>query len=77
MSVYKVVELVGPSTKSWEDAALKVVETAEKSIDDMRIVEVVKQDIVVAKGRTIFRVRVNVSFKYLSEADSDIDWSVS
>jgi hypothetical protein len=77
MSVYKVVELVGTSTKSWEDAALKVVETAEKSIDDMRIVEVVKQDIVVAKGRTIFRVRVNVSFKYLSEADSDIDWSVS
>lgn len=77
MSVYKVVELVGTSAKSWEDAALKVVETAEKSIDDLRIVEVVKQDIVVAKGRTIFRVRVNVSFKYLSEADSDIDWSVS
>lgn len=77
MSVYKVVELVGTSIKSWEDAALKVVETAGKSLDDLRIVEIIKQDLVVAKGRTIFRVRVHVSFKYLSEADSDIEWSVS
>lgn len=78
MSVYKFVELVGTSHKSWEDAAMKVVETAEKSLQELRIAEVVKQDLVIGEGRKIFRVRLNVSFKYLGEGeDQEIEWKIS
>ncbi len=69
MSVYKFVELIGTSPKSWEDAALNVVEKAGQVLDELRIAEVVKQDLVVAKGTTIFRVRLHVSFKYLRDPD--------
>ncbi len=64
MSVYRFVELVGTSPNSWEEAARNVVAEAARSLEEMRIAEVVKQDLVVAKGKTIFRVRVNLSFKY-------------
>jgi hypothetical protein len=67
MSVYKFVELVGTSPTSWEDAARSVVAEAGRSLDELRIAEVVKQDLVVAKGKTTFRVRVNLSFKVLRE----------
>ena len=67
MSVYRFVELVGTSPNSWEEAARNVVAEAARSLEEMRIAEVVKQDLVVAKGKTIFRVRVNLSFKYLRE----------
>ena len=67
MSVYKFVELVGTSPTSWEDAARSVVAEAARSLGEMRIAEVVKQDLVVAKGKTTFRVRVNLSFKVLRE----------
>lgn len=78
MSVYKFVELVGTSPKSWEDAAQNVVATAGKSLDELRIAEVVKQDLVVTKGTTIFRIRLNVSFKYLREDDeATVGWGVS
>jgi flavin-binding protein dodecin len=78
MSVYKFVELVGTSQKSWEDAALKVVSTAEKSLEKLRIAEVIKQDLMIGEGRTIFRVRLKVSFKYLGGTDdADIEWGVS
>jgi hypothetical protein len=71
MSVYKFVELVGTSPNSWEEAARNVVEEAARSLGELRIAEVVKQDLVVAKGKTTFRVRVNLSFKYLRE-DEDV-----
>jgi len=64
-SVYKVIELVGTSEKSWEDAAKQVVETASKSLKDLRVVEVVKQDMKIEEGRIVaYRTRVHVSFKF-------------
>ncbi len=69
MSVYKVIEIVGTSPKSWEDAAKAALSTASKSLDDLRIGEVVKQDVTVEKGKiTAYRVRLNISFKYKEEA---------
>jgi flavin-binding protein dodecin len=67
MSVYKFLELVGTSPKSWEDAARNVLAEAGRSLEELRVAEVVKQDLVVAKGKTTFRVRLNLSFKYLRE----------
>jgi dodecin len=65
MSVYVVNEIVGTSDKSWEDAAKKAIETAAKSVKDLRIGEVVKQDVTVEKGKVLnYRVRLNISFKY-------------
>jgi len=64
-SVYKVVELVGTSTKSWEDAAASAVETAAKSLRDLRIAEVVELDMQIEDGKVhAYRVKVKVSFKY-------------
>ena len=64
-SVYKIIELVGTSTKSWEDATKTAIETAGKSLEDLRVAEVVKQDVTVENGKvTTFRVRLNLSFKY-------------
>ncbi|BDD88947.1 dodecin family protein [Desulfofustis limnaeus] len=64
-SVYKVIELVGTSTKSWEDAAKSAVETAAKSLKDLRIAEVVEMDMQVDKDKVVsFRTRIKVSFKY-------------
>jgi flavin-binding protein dodecin len=64
-SVYKFVEIVGTSATSWEDAAKVAVETAAKTLDDMRIAEVVKKDVTIENGKmTGFRVRLTVSFKY-------------
>jgi flavin-binding protein dodecin len=68
MSVYKIIEIIGTSPKSWEDAAKTAVETAAKSLEDLRIAEVVKMDVTVEDGKvTSYRVRLNVSFKYKSE----------
>jgi dodecin len=78
MSVYKFVELVGTSPKSWEDAAMNVVAEAEHSLEQLRIAEVVKQDLVVAKGQVIFRIRLNVSFKYIREMEEAVvPWAIS
>jgi flavin-binding protein dodecin len=64
-SVYVVNEIVGTSSKSWEDAAKTAIETAAKSVEDIRIGEVVKQDLTVENGKvTSYRIRLNVSFKY-------------
>ena len=63
--VYKIVEVVGVSTVSWEDAAKRAVETAAKSLRDLRIAEVTKMDVKVEDGKmTAFRTRVALSFKY-------------
>ncbi len=67
-SVYKIIEIVGTSPKSWEEAAKNAVETAAKTLEDLRVAEVVKQDVVVEKGKvTAYRVRLTISFKYHGE----------
>jgi flavin-binding protein dodecin len=64
-SVYKVIELVGTSEKSWEDAAKNAVETAGKHLKNLRIAEINKLDMTVENGKiTSFRARVGLSFKY-------------
>ena len=64
-SVYKIIEIVGTSTKSWEDAAKAALETAAKSLDDIRVAEVVKQDVTVENGKvSSYRIRLNISFKF-------------
>ena len=64
-SVYKIVELVGTSTKSWEDAARKAVETAAGTLRDLRVAEVIRTDMTVENGKVqAYRARVLVSFKY-------------
>jgi dodecin len=67
-SVYKVIELVGTSTDSWEAAAKAAVERAARSLRDLRIAEVVEQDLVIEKGKVEgYRTRLKVSFKYEDE----------
>jgi dodecin len=64
-SVYKVVEIVGTSTHSWEDAAKNAVETAGGKLRDLRIAEVAKMDLTVKDGKVLtYRTRVLLSFKY-------------
>jgi flavin-binding protein dodecin len=64
-SIYKVVQLVGTSTVSWEDAAKKVVDTASQSLRDLRIAEITQLDLKVEDGKVVaYRARVNLSFKY-------------
>ncbi|MEX3943233.1 dodecin family protein [Paraburkholderia sp. BR10937] len=64
-SVYKVTEIIGTSTTSWEEAAKNAVETAAASLRDLRIAEVCKLDIKIENGRVVeYRTRVSVSFKY-------------
>ena len=64
-SVYKVIELVGTSTKSWNEAAKAAVERAAETLRDLRIAEVIAQDVVITDGKVeAYRVKVKVSFKY-------------
>jgi len=63
-SVYKVIEIIGTSEKSWEDAGRVAVETASKSVRDLRVAEVKEMDMKLEEGRLYFRVKLNVSFKY-------------
>ncbi len=64
-SVYKVIELVGTSSESWERAATVAIERASESLRDLRIAEVVEQDIQIAGGKVeAFRVKMKLSFKY-------------
>ena len=66
-SVYRVTEVVGTSSKSWEAAARTAVETAGKTLRDLRVAEVTRQDVTIENGRvTNFRVRLGISFKYES-----------
>ena len=63
--IYRVIEVIGTSNKSWEDAAMHAVETAAGSLRDLRIAEVVKMDMKVDNGKVVaFRTRVLLSFKY-------------
>ncbi len=64
-SVYRVTEVIGVSTESWEAAARSAVETAASTVRDLRIAEVVRQDLTIENGGvTSFRVRLAISFKY-------------
>ena len=67
-STYKVIELVGTSDSSWEEAAKTAVETAGKSLKDLRVAEVTKLDMVITNGKvTSYRARIDISFKYHKE----------
>jgi len=65
--VYRVTEVIGVSSESWEAAARKAVETAAKTVRDLRIAEVVRQDVAIENGSiSTYRVRLAISFKYES-----------
>ena len=65
MSVYRVTEVIGVSDESWEAAARSAVETAAGTVRELRIAEVVRQDVTIENGRiTAYRVRLALSFKY-------------
>lgn len=66
-SIYRVTEVIGTSAESWEEATRRAVETAAKTLRDLRVGEVVKLDVTIEDGRvTHYRSRVNISFKYES-----------
>ena len=68
MSIYKVIEIIGSSEKSWEDASRKAVETAAKKLKEIRVAEVKELDMRVEKGKVVeFRAKLRISFKYLPE----------
>jgi flavin-binding protein dodecin len=65
MSVYKVIDLIGTSSTSWEEAAAEAIRTASRTIRDLRVAEVVEQDIHLDEGGAItYRTKLQVSFKY-------------
>ena len=64
-SVYRVTEVIGVSSESWEAAARNAVETAAKTVRDLRIAEVIRQDVTIENGGIVnYRVRLGLSFKY-------------
>lgn len=68
MGVYKIIEIVGTSKNSWEEAAKAAVELAGKSVKDLRVAEVVKLDMTVEDGKVLsYRARLTLSFKYHPE----------
>ena len=65
MSVYKVIEIVGTSENSWEEAAKSAVEKASQSLEDLRVAEVTSQDLKIEDGKVVaFRTKVSLSFKF-------------
>jgi flavin-binding protein dodecin len=68
MSVYRVIDVIGTSPTSWEEAAAAAIRTAGTSVRDLRVAEVTKQDVVVGDdGALVYRAKVQLSFKYESE----------
>jgi flavin-binding protein dodecin len=68
VSVYRVTELIGTSSQSWEDAAATAVNTARKTLRDLRVAEVVEQDLQIGEeGEITFRTKLRLSFKYEDE----------
>ena len=64
-SIYKVIEVIGTSEKSWEDAAVKAVNRASQTLSDLRIAEVVSQDLKIEEGKVVaYRTKLSLSFKY-------------
>jgi flavin-binding protein dodecin len=67
MSVYRVTDVIGTSTESWEAAARNAVETAASTVRELRVAEVVRQDVTIENGQvTSYRIRLAISFKYES-----------
>ncbi len=64
-SVYKVIEIIGSSDKSWEDAAKNAIETTSKSLKELRVAEVEEMDINIDNGKLIYRVKMRLSFKFV------------
>lgn len=68
MSVYRVIDVIGTSTSSWEEAAAQAISTASGSLHDLRVAEVTKQDVLVGEdGGLTYRTRLQLSFKYKPE----------
>lgn len=68
MSIYKVIELIGTSEVSWEDAAKMAVEKAGRTLDDLRIAEVTSQDVKIEDGKVVaYRTKLSLSFKFREE----------
>ncbi|MBO9553931.1 dodecin domain-containing protein [Cellulomonas sp.] len=68
MSVYRVIDVIGTSATSWEEAAAEAIGTAAGSLHDLRVAEVTKQDVVVGEdGALLYRTRIQLSFKYQPE----------
>ncbi len=68
MSTYKVIEIVGTSENSWEEAAKNAVEQASQSLEDLRVAEVVSEDMKIENGKVVaYRTKVSVSFKFKEE----------
>jgi dodecin len=69
-SVYKIIQLVGTSEESWEKAAAVAIEMASHTLRDLRIAEVIEQDVVIEDGKAhVYRVKLKISFKYHREDD--------
>ncbi|MDD1742169.1 MAG: dodecin family protein [Methanotrichaceae archaeon] len=69
-SVYKIIELVGTSPRSWEEAVQNIISTAAKSLRDIRIAEVKELDVRIENNKVVeYRAKVNLSFKYEKESD--------
>ena len=65
MSIYKVIELIGSSEKSWEDAAKNAIEKAAQTVEDLRVGEILEQDVKIEEGKVVaYRVKLRVSFRY-------------
>lgn len=68
MTVYKVIEIIGTSTNSWEEAAKEVVDRASETLEDLRIAEVTAQDLKIENGKVVaYRTKVSLSFKFREE----------
>jgi flavin-binding protein dodecin len=69
MSVYKVIDIIGTSSTSWEDAAVTAVTTARQTLRDLRVAEVVEQDLDLSGegGDVVYRIKLRISFKYESD----------
>ena len=65
MSIYKVIELIGSSETSWEDAAKNAIEKAAQTLEDLRVGEILEQDVKIEEGKVVaYRVKLRVSFKF-------------
>lgn len=68
MSVYRVIDVIGTSASSWEEAAGEAIKTASSSVRDLRVAEVTKQDVLVGEdGSLLYRTKLQLSFKYETE----------
>jgi flavin-binding protein dodecin len=67
MSVYKIIDIVGTSSSSWEDAAVQAVNTAKATLRDLRVAEVVEQDLDLSGDEVVFRTKLSISFKYQAD----------